>query len=108
MAKVKSPLLTKFRITLSVSVSVTGDQHVILTPPSPMPRWTVIFHPAEKDEEETKKKHKLDQDTEANNTNEDTTKILVMNNYFGIGIDAEISHDFHEQREADPEKFKSR
>lgn len=32
----------------------------------------------------------------------------VMNNYFGIGIDAKITLDFHLKREKDPEKLRSR
>ncbi|XP_013118345.1 diacylglycerol kinase eta isoform X1 [Stomoxys calcitrans] len=32
----------------------------------------------------------------------------VMNNYFGIGIDAKISLDFHNKREEHPEKCRSR
>ncbi|XP_069681666.1 diacylglycerol kinase eta isoform X7 [Periplaneta americana] len=33
---------------------------------------------------------------------------VVMNNYFGIGIDAKISLDFHQKREEHPEKCRSR
>lgn len=32
----------------------------------------------------------------------------VMNNYFGIGIDAKITLDFHLKREEHPEKLRSR
>ena len=32
----------------------------------------------------------------------------VMNNYFGIGIDAKIALDFHQKREEHPSKCKSR
>lgn len=31
-----------------------------------------------------------------------------MNSYFGLGIDAELSLDFHQAREDDPDKFTSR
>lgn len=31
-----------------------------------------------------------------------------MNNYFGIGIDADLCLDFHNAREENPDKFNSR
>lgn len=39
---------------------------------------------------------------------EDNTAIFVMNNYFGIGIDADLCLDFHNAREENPNKFNSR
>ena len=69
-------------------------------------RWTVIFHPNEKEQDETKVA--IANDTNCANTNEDPTTIFVMNTYFGIGIDADISLDFHEARKEKPDKFNSR
>ncbi|XP_066023646.1 diacylglycerol kinase theta-like [Pocillopora verrucosa] len=39
---------------------------------------------------------------------EDDPSIFTMNNYFGIGIGAELCLDFHLQREKEPDKFQSR
>ena len=39
---------------------------------------------------------------------EDEPNIFTMNNYFGIGIGAELCLDFHLQREESPEKFHCR
>ena len=68
-------------------------------------RWTVIFHPNEKETDETRVK--IQNETESANL-EDQTSIFVMNNYFGIGIDADLSLDFHNAREDKPDKFNSR
>lgn len=35
-------------------------------------------------------------------------KTIVMNNYLGIGLDADITLGFHLAREENPEKFNSR
>ncbi|KAG7213122.1 hypothetical protein KM043_002441 [Ampulex compressa] len=67
-------------------------------------RWTVVFHPEEKED-----KTQLPTNTAgAGSTSEDNTQIFVMNNYFGIGVDADLCLDFHNAREENPNKFKSR
>ncbi|KAL7642543.1 UNVERIFIED_CONTAM: hypothetical protein RMT77_007104 [Armadillidium vulgare] len=66
-------------------------------------RWTVVFHMEEKAEE----KPAVPNSTAAA-TSEDNTQIFVMNNYFGIGIEAELCLDFHNAREENPNKFNSR
>eukprot|EP00050_Salpingoeca_kvevrii_P011830 m.18227 g.18227 ORF g.18227 m.18227 type:complete len:971 (-) comp3654_c0_seq1:216-3128(-) len=38
----------------------------------------------------------------------DADKLMAMNNYFGLGIDAQIALDFHLGREAKPHKYSSR
>ncbi|KYN03792.1 Diacylglycerol kinase theta [Cyphomyrmex costatus] len=74
-------------------------------------RWTVVFHPEEKEQPQvvcnaatTRHLHI----TGAGATSEDNTQIYVMNNYFGIGVDADLCLDFHNAREENPNKFKSR
>ncbi len=34
--------------------------------------------------------------------------MMVMNNYFGVGIDADLCLDFHIERQENPDKFNSR
>ncbi|XP_058464786.1 diacylglycerol kinase theta isoform X4 [Malaya genurostris] len=101
-------------------------------------RWTVVFHPEDKPEDAAPKpqansagkKKKIQQQSQqqqnqhhhpattisASQTSqvvgatqsEDNSQIFVMNNYFGIGIDADLCLDFHNAREENPNKFKSR
>ncbi|KAJ8971365.1 hypothetical protein NQ317_016560 [Molorchus minor] len=85
-------------------------------------RWTVVFHPEDKPDDSVKqvnstgkKRQKLskmkvtnEQIRKAGSTSEDNSQIFVMNNYFGIGIDADLCLDFHNAREENPGKFISR
>ncbi|CAK9302070.1 unnamed protein product [Gordionus sp. m RMFG-2023] len=67
-------------------------------------RWTLVFHPDDKYTDDSKYINCL------NNTQntEDNTQIYIMNNYCGIGLDADISLDFHMARTENPSKFSSR
>ncbi|XP_014666531.1 PREDICTED: diacylglycerol kinase theta-like isoform X2 [Priapulus caudatus] len=69
-------------------------------------RWTVVFHPDEKPADDTKSLTSLGNSNPQNT--EDTTSMFVMNNYFGIGLDADLCLDFHMAREENPDKFNSR
>lgn len=75
---------------LSVLQSVDEAEEVL------MDRWTILLDA---------------QDLSQTGTNPEylePPKIVQMNNYFGLGIDAELSLDFHLAREDDPDKFTSR
>lgn len=52
--------------------------------------------------------HWISASVTAGSQSEDNSQILVMNNYFGIGIDADLCLDFHNAREENPNKFNSR
>jgi len=69
-------------------------------------RWTVVFYPEDKPED--KEKLQVLATMRSGMVNEDNTQIFVMNNYFGIGIDADLCLDFHNARESKPDKFNSR
>ncbi|XP_078042806.1 diacylglycerol kinase theta isoform X13 [Augochlora pura] len=87
----------------------TGDEDplnllrdVIDAEESQLDRWTVVFHTEEKEDKQ------LINNPGVGATNEDNSQIYVMNNYFGIGVDAELCLAFHKAREENPDKFKSR
>ncbi|XP_050312450.1 diacylglycerol kinase theta isoform X2 [Anthonomus grandis grandis] len=77
-------------------------------------RWTVVFHPEDKPETASDNAtsataaKQVNSTVVAGSTSEDNSQILVMNNYFGIGLDADLCLDFHNAREENPEKFISR
>ncbi|PFX14998.1 Diacylglycerol kinase theta [Stylophora pistillata] len=68
-------------------------------------RWCVMF-----DSVDTNVPDTLSNDSALGSMGgrEDDPSIFTMNNYFGIGIGAELCLDFHLQREEAPDKFHSR
>jgi len=60
-------------------------------------RWNVVFDEVSFEENKTSKDNE-----------EVALNIVPMNNYFGVGIDAELCLEFHLSREENPEKFNSR
>ncbi|KAM4048982.1 diacylglycerol kinase theta [Anomaloglossus baeobatrachus] len=75
----------------SILMSVEEAENVL------MDRWTILL-----DAQEVV-------DSMENGISEpEPPKIVQMNNYCGIGIDAELSLDFHHAREIEPGKFNSR
>ncbi|KAB5565865.1 hypothetical protein PHYPO_G00246380 [Pangasianodon hypophthalmus] len=60
-------------------------------------RWNLSVEPNPEASEEEKDEHQTDK-----------LPIDVFNNYFSLGFDAHVTLEFHESREAKPEKFNSR
>ncbi|KAI6233488.1 Diacylglycerol kinase [Aphelenchoides fujianensis] len=85
-------------------------QDVIEAEEVSLDRWAVVFHEEERTPQQpTTSTH--DQNAEHDQTMsnpEDQTSMIIMNNYFGIGIDADVCLQFHNKRDANPEKFSSR
>jgi diacylglycerol kinase (ATP) len=69
-------------------------------------RWTVVFH-SDEATKQAEDKPGL-QANSSGSTSEDNSAIFVMNNYFGLGIDAALCLGFHNAREENPDKFNSR
>ncbi|XP_008567756.1 PREDICTED: diacylglycerol kinase theta [Galeopterus variegatus] len=74
----------------SVLVSVDEADAVL------MDRWTILLVAHEADSAENSV------------ADPEPPKVVQMSNYCGIGIDAELSLDFHQAREEEPAKFTSR
>ncbi|VDK23926.1 unnamed protein product, partial [Anisakis simplex] len=71
--------------------------------------WAVVFHEEERSQPPTTSGVEPSPETEQMMSNpEDQTSMIIMNNYFGIGIDADVCLQFHNKRDANPEKFSSR
>lgn len=70
-------------------------------------RWTVCFR---SDEASGKQEFPsaLTMTSGAGSGAEDNAAIFVMNNYLGIGLDADLCLGFHNAREENPDKFNSR
>ncbi|KAL5110293.1 Diacylglycerol kinase theta [Taenia crassiceps] len=69
-------------------------------------RWTLVGRSDEEMKDEVKAA--LHIQTNSQNTTEDNSSIVIMNNYLGIGIDADLALDFHNARSENPSKFNSR
>ncbi|EFN76051.1 Diacylglycerol kinase theta [Harpegnathos saltator] len=67
-------------------------------------RWTVVYHPQETDVGTAQ----AVANAAGASSGEDNAQMFVMNNYFGLGVDADLCLDFHNAREENPNKFKSR
>ncbi|KAI6190737.1 Diacylglycerol kinase [Aphelenchoides bicaudatus] len=72
-------------------------------------RWAIVFHEEERSQAPNNSINETTDDPDQTMNNpEDQTQILIMNNYFGIGLDADVCLQFHNRRDANPEKFSSR
>lgn len=69
-------------------------------------RWTVVFHSDEASKQEFPSA--LSATPGVGSGAEDNAAIFVMNNYLGIGLDADLCLGFHNAREENPDKFNSR
>ncbi|VDM46295.1 unnamed protein product, partial [Toxocara canis] len=64
-------------------------------------RWAVVFHEEERSQPPTTSGVEPSPETEQMMSNpEDQTSMIIMNNYFGIGIDADVCLQFHNKLKA--------
>ncbi|KRY87419.1 Diacylglycerol kinase theta [Trichinella pseudospiralis] len=71
-------------------------------------RWTVVFHPQEPSSELSCALEQNPDRALPMNNPEEQTSMIIMNNYFGIGLDAEVCLGFDKARKLNPDKFNSR
>ena len=57
-------------------------------------RWAVVFHEEERNQP-TSSGTQTEMNEQTMNNPEDQTSMIIMNNYFGIGIDADVCLKFH-------------
>ncbi|CDW55865.1 DAGK cat and RA and DAGK acc and C1 1 domain cont aining protein [Trichuris trichiura] len=70
-------------------------------------RWAVVFHPQEPSELPSNVEQNPDRELPMSNP-EEQTSMIIMNNYFGIGLDADVCLGFDKARKLNPDKFNSR
>lgn len=68
-------------------------------------RWTVVFRPLSSEDPAGEGGGPCVPSVQSS---EDNAQIFVMNNYFGIGLDADLCYAFHTKREHNSQKFNSR
>ncbi|KAL3117994.1 hypothetical protein niasHT_005237 [Heterodera trifolii] len=71
-------------------------------------RWAIVFHEEERSQPSAAGMDEGQNEAQLMSNPEDQTSMIIMNNYFGIGIDADVCLRFHNKRDANPEKFSSR
>ncbi|KAJ8413123.1 hypothetical protein AAFF_G00107050 [Aldrovandia affinis] len=77
---------------VSKILSHVEDGNVVL-----LDRWNLIVEPNQEASQEEKDEQQTDK-----------LPLDIFNNYFSLGFDAHVTLEFHESREANPEKFNSR
>ena len=75
--------------------------------PIDLDRWTVIMQGDEREKQILTDRKSLKMEG-IDVINDVDSNVQIMNNYFGIGIDADISLGFHMKREENPSKFNNR
>ncbi|VDL93645.1 unnamed protein product [Schistocephalus solidus] len=95
-------LLVRYLVLYSLAEILAAEPDLYLG----LPSWTLVGRSDEEMKDEVKAA--LHIQTNSPNSTEDNSFLVIMNNYFGIGIDADLSLDFHNARSENPSKFNSR